>query len=175
MGIIKSANGEKIKNHPSPLIQCPHCYFRVLPSKQGFCPSCHKDVHDLAGFDPSRTLMDIPDTISLPDYCLTCARPTKRRVKILSKADLDKEPSLFNFLKHLNQVSLVPSYAYAEYGDMDGTSPTVSVSIPQCDKCAKRGKPNPVHTDFENMRMTFIVHKIFKKKTRQAGRSTQKG
>ncbi len=154
------------------LIQCPHCYFHVLPSRDGFCPSCHKDVHDLSGIDPSMTLMDIPDTMTLPDYCLTCARPTERRVKILSKVDRDKEPTILNFLKHLSLVFWAPAYAYAEYGDMDGTSPTVILDVPQCGECAGRGKPKPVHTDFENMCMTFIVHKKFKKKVRPTVKST---
>jgi len=158
----------------SPLIQCPHCYFRVLPSKEGFCPSCHKDVHDLSGIDPSRTLMDIPDTMPLPDYCLNCARPTKRRVKIHSKVDQDKEPTLFNFLKHLVLAGSVPLFAYAEYGDMNGTSPTIVLNVPQCAECAGREKPKPVHTDFENMRMTFIVHKNFKREARPGGTSTKK-
>jgi hypothetical protein len=164
----------RMKKRPSPLIQCPHCYFRVLPSKEGYCPSCHKDVHDLNGVDPSKILMDIPDTMPLPDFCLNCARPTKRRVKILSKADLEKEPTLFNFLKQINQVSMVPLYAYADYGDMDGTSPTVAMNVPQCDECASREKPKPIHTDFENMRMTFIVHKNFKKKALSVRESANK-
>lgn len=121
------------------------------------------------------TLMDISDTMPLPDICMQCARPTNRRVKILSKADGEKEPTFFNFLKHLSMVSLVPMYAYAEYGDMDGTSPTVALRVPQCKECSGREKPKPVHTDFEDMRMTFVVHKNFKKKARQAGRSAEKG
>ncbi len=164
-----------MKKRPSPLIQCPHCYFRVLPSKEGYCPSCRNDVHDLKGIDPSKTLMNIPDTMPLPDFCLNCARPTKRRVKILSKADLDKEPTLLNFLKHLNQVSLVPLYAYADYRDMDGTSPTVTLNVPQCGECASRENLKPVHTDFESLSMTFIVHRNFKKKAPSAGRSTNRG
>jgi hypothetical protein len=103
------------------------------------------------------TRMEIPDDISLPDVCLTCPRPTGRRDKILSKEDRDKEPTWFNFLGHLSLVFWSPACAYAEYGDMNGTSPTVINNIPRCADCASRGRMIPVDTDFHEKSMTFIV------------------
>ena len=31
------------------ITECPHCHRRVLPSREGFCPSCEGDIHDTRG------------------------------------------------------------------------------------------------------------------------------
>lgn len=107
--------------------------------------------------------MVIPDTMQLPAVCYLCNIPTDRRVRVVNRYDLDKEPTLLNFLSSMILVFQSRVY-YSEYGDMDGTSPTVAITLSQCKACSKKGKPKPVYVDFENMAMTFIVHKGFKQR-----------
>jgi hypothetical protein len=121
-------------------------------------------VNDLSGVDPNRTILEIPDTRRLPDCCISCGISTRRRVEILQKRDLDKEPTLKNFMAHLIVTASAPVYMTAKYGDMDGTTPTVLLKVPQCLGCAMDGKPQPFHVDFDKMSMSFVVHKNFKKK-----------
>jgi hypothetical protein len=34
----------------------------------------------------------------------------------------------------------------------------LQAAVPQCDLCAAKGAPAPVHVDFDNARMTFAVN-----------------
>ncbi|OGO08423.1 MAG: hypothetical protein A3K46_05040 [Chloroflexi bacterium RBG_13_60_9] len=114
----------------SAVVSCPHYYFHVLPSKQKIRPSCGKDVNDLSGIDPDRTIMNIPDNISLPDCCFSCGHPAKRKGEVREKRDLDKAPTLLNFISHAAATASVPIYMTAEYGDLEGIPPTILCKTP---------------------------------------------
>jgi len=41
------------------IIDCPHCEGRVIPNASGICPSCQKNVNDLALVAQSRKLLSL--------------------------------------------------------------------------------------------------------------------
>jgi hypothetical protein len=43
---------------------------------------------------------------------------------------------------------------------------TVRIRLPQCERCARKEKPNPDNVDFDRSEFFFIVHKGFAEKVR---------
>ena len=50
------------------IIKCPHCYTWVIPADDGECPACRKNVNELSGTDPKRTLMG-KETVAMTECC----------------------------------------------------------------------------------------------------------
>lgn len=46
------------------IIDCPHCESRIIPNASGICPSCQKNVHDLALVAQSRKLLSLRNEIN---------------------------------------------------------------------------------------------------------------
>jgi hypothetical protein len=72
------------------LIDCPHCYTRVVPKVDGTCPACQKDTNDLAGADLSRTSIRVGQGDVLPSVCCDCGYQTQRRVRVYRNNQGDK-------------------------------------------------------------------------------------
>ncbi len=139
------------------VINCPHCYTRVVPKDDGGCPACQKDTRDTAGVDTSRVPIRVWQGDVLPPICCHCGRQTSRTVSVYRKTSLPGEPSTLAGAIVLWLLSWWFGLWLLLRG-MAGTT-VVRVALPQCDTCGASGTPNPRHVDFANARMTFIVHK----------------
>ena len=145
----------------SEIVECPHCYTRVLPNRAGTCPSCARDVNDTHGADPTRTSLSIETNTLLPAVCSQCAAPTDRTVLIVSSqrtsADAPEESSSLRWNVFALLLSrLRPSAAMSD-------RPEVSLHVPQCPRCAElRGRVKPRAISYERASMVLEVHRDFR-------------
>jgi hypothetical protein len=145
----------------SDIVECPHCYTRVLPNREGTCPSCAKNVNDTHGADPTRTSVSIETNTLLPAVCSQCAAPTDRTVLIVSTrggagSNAEESPDLgWNlFAMLLRKLRAAPTHA---------DRPEVSLHVPQCPRCAElRGRPKPRAISYERASMVLEVHRDFR-------------
>ncbi len=133
------------------LTDCPHCYARVVPKADGRCPACQKDMHDLAGVDPTRVSLRVAQGDVLPRVCCDCGQATDRVITVCRRTSARDEMSL--------GVRLLLLLSF-NWGALSGSGgDVVEVEMPQCDLCGSEGRPEPEYVDFDNVRMTFVVHK----------------
>lgn len=78
------------------IIECPHCYLTVCAAR-GICPACRKPVYELAGTDPTRTIVKIHEGDRLPGRCALCDGPATQLARIdrVSRWGLPKEARVF--------------------------------------------------------------------------------
>jgi hypothetical protein len=135
-------------------IECPHCHIKVLPNERNICPSCLKNVLDLSGTNPSLTTIVLTEKTIYPDKCLNCCQSTTRKIEVGEKLD----PMAW----HPEDISL---WIRGTRGGLykSDISPSVIVSMPQCKKYAKSGKPKIIHIEFEKQELTILVHREFKR------------
>jgi hypothetical protein len=126
----------------------------VLPNERNICPSCLKNVLDLSGTNPSLTTIVLTEKTIYPDKCLNCCQSTTRKIEVGEKLD----PMAW----HPEDISL---WIRGTRGGLykSDISPSVIISMPQCKKCAKSGKPKIIHIDFEKQELTILVHREFKR------------
>ncbi len=150
--------------------ECPHCYVRMFPSAAGVCPSCNKNIHDCTDAAPDLTRVDISPLDILPGNCLECDRPTTRRVKVKrSKVEGNGDHPLLTALLSL---ILLP-FGWIRIGSSGQRySLSMKILVPQCDGCASSGIPEPEYVDFEEGRMSFVVHKHFRERVRSMKESS---
>jgi hypothetical protein len=69
------------------MIECPHCFLRVIPTREGLCPACSGSTKSP---DSKWSSISICPSTTLPRFCCVCNEPTSfvRRVKI---GDWDRE------------------------------------------------------------------------------------
>lgn len=141
-------------------IECPHCHARVLPLANNICPACRKDISNTRGVDLNLVSLVVDQLASLPHYCYSCNSPTERTVKITEKVEIGGDSPFAKFL--LLVLAIVTLRLSLLDSKTEGKKSSVTVLIPQCERCAQSGKPKPEYTDFERQSMTFIVHKGFR-------------
>jgi hypothetical protein len=142
------------------LIDCPHCYTRIVPKSDGSCPACQKDTRDTTGLDLSRTSIQVSQGEMLPPICCGCGQQTSRTVVVYRKATPPGEPSTFVGAAVFWLLSWPLGIWLMLRGMANAT--VVEVKVPQCEVCARRGSPEPRYVDFANARMTLIVHRNLK-------------
>lgn len=144
---------------------CPHCYRRVIPSDDGICPACQRNMNEASGSDPNKVLITLAPRDKLPGVCHECGSPTRHLKKLSVSSEpegtflaggvaqrvlghlLDHTPlGLFNRLEQIkNQV-------------------VISLALPTCERCVKKIRSiTPRYIDFDSRRVDVLVHKEFKK------------
>jgi hypothetical protein len=131
------------------IVECPHCYTRVLPMENNICPACKMDMSDMEDVNPELVSVVIRESDELPPYCYLCNSYTERYVTIVG----DKGTLLDEIASRLVPVRQ----------NEDRTS-NVYVRLPQCENCAELENPSPRYVDYEHQTMTFIVNKGFKER-----------
>ncbi len=145
------------------VIECPHCHRRVLPSENNICPACRKDISDTRGVDPNLVSLVLSDCTKLPPYCYSCNSPTERYVKIEEKVEIGGDSPLAKaFLTLTTVLSPLVGHVTLSAPRTGGEKHAVNIRIPQCEQCAKKGKPTPEHVNFKQETMTLIVHRGFR-------------
>ena len=139
------------------LIDCPHCYTRIVPKSDGSCPACQRDTRDTTGLDLSWTSIRVSQSDVLPPVCCECGLRTSRMVSVYRKTSPAGEPSTLVGMAIFWLVSWVVGLWLILRGMANAS--VVEVRLPQCEACAGQGPPEPRFVDFGNARMTFIVHK----------------
>jgi hypothetical protein len=88
------------------LLECPHCYNKVITVNGSICPSCSKDVKHVNAENENYTSLEIADAEKPPLYCFHCggaARYIKRIVKRKSK-----NPIIYNSGMGMISMLLLP-------------------------------------------------------------------
>ena len=147
-------------------VECPHCHTSVLPLENNICPACRKDMSDTRGVDTRLASLLVRESTKLPPYCYSCNSPTKHYVLIKEKVTIGGDTPLEKFLIVLVGIITLRIWRIKGWKN-EGETSSVVVSIPQCEQCARLGKPKPDHVDFEEQSMTFIVHKGFRDRVHQ--------
>lgn len=141
---------DEMEERPSAIIECPHCHVKVLPNANNICPACRKNVLDTQDVDPNQVSLTIHESEDLPSFCYSCNLYTDRTVKISGDGE-SALPSLF------------------PQPEVDTSN--VIIYLPQCDRCAEAGEPEPINVDYEYQKMTFVVHNGFRERVFQLRKS----
>lgn len=153
------------------IVECPHCYNRVMAGPDGECPSCRRNVNDKTATDASMSSVYIAHLADVPPVCCGCGRRTDRYVKVRLKTAGDKAyrewRSSSLWLLILGTVCLAPVFLvlYLTRGSGRGRAgDTIVVRMPQCEACGAMGAPTPIAVDTEHCGMRFAVHVELKRR-----------
>jgi len=141
------------------IIECPHCHCRVVPRRDGLCPSCEKNPDDMRGTNAEMTLLDIAKGWEMPNVCVLCGRPTDEiaRLSILLESPPSKSsatiPMPFSLGLLPLLVILIENFFF---------KPSFRIGLPFCKHHSKKEIPQPAHVDSNLHRATFLVHRGFK-------------
>ena len=136
-------------------VACPHCYTRVLPTKDNICPACRRNISDIRDVNPDMTSLTVKESQELPPYCYLCSSYTERYVLL----EGDKESFLNRSIRMLGSI-MVPHRVH----QTDEGTTNVFIHLPQCETCAELEEPTPVYVDYDSQSMTFVVHKKFRER-----------
>ncbi len=138
-----SENDEDQEKDTSILMECPHCFTKILPHADNTCPACQGDLSSLAGVNPNKVSFLIHESEELPLCCYSCGQYTEQEVRVSG----DQESILSKFFM----------------GDISPEETSnVVIFLPQCQFCAEIEDPEPVEVDYDNQTMTFSVHTRFR-------------
>ncbi len=137
------------------IVECPHCYGKVIPINGKFCPACQKDISETDNSKQALAALTVRESSALPAYCYLCNIPTSRSVTINESQNLNSDGMLQKILIFLVASTIT-------FMKMSEGCRSVRIRIPQCHQCAKNGKPKPTQVDFDNLEMTFIVNRNFR-------------
>lgn len=151
------------------MVDCPHCFLRVIPMKDGRCPSCRADT-TIPRTD-GRLLLEISEKANLPKLCCTCGQPCERRIRLksvrqiggnekLTRQEAGEFPLLFWWL-FLGPLSLALKYATSGGGRGGERKVVVEVTVPQCLPCSKASPLEPIRVDYDFFRMDLAAAKEF--------------
>jgi hypothetical protein len=143
--------------------ECPHCHTYVMPKDSGQCPACLRDTNDLSGTDPHVTSLTISESQKLPPVCFRCGRAAQSTHRVVARRRNPYVASRAWEVLIIGWLFALPLWLYRRflgpYGDR------LELRLPICDECGAREKKHaikPIHIDFDNYEMTFLVHKDFR-------------
>lgn len=147
------------------IIECPHCYSKVVPNPQGECPSCRKNTRDKNPQDVGRTSLTVAHAAALPKVCCRCAGETDAYVKITRKISRKKDPDSSS--EPLWLLGLFLSWIFWLLALLRGDfrerfSDVIVVHMPHCPRCQAEQPLEPIRINSEELQMTFVVHQDFK-------------
>jgi hypothetical protein len=146
------------------ITECPHCYRWVAPSASGECPSCGKNVTDVAAPGTQMRLLVVRGGESFPNICFNCAEPARHLVKV-EVSNVDAATSVGRSLFSL----AVPFGRIFSAFDAAKKDISLSLKLPICDACRKRKiKPELQSYDLEGREMRLVVHERFRDSVKRA-------
>ena len=150
------------------LPECPHCFTRVIPSKDGICPSCGKDME--APPEDTGVSARISKRTKFPNICHQCGVNTTKTSEISewkreSVEEQEKEDSIV-----ISMLSLAASMIFLPLGfvvQLLGLSRNeqhldteLRLSIPTCGSCDAKAT-TVVDCSIEKQSMRILVDRRF--------------
>jgi hypothetical protein len=154
------------------LTKCPHCFRGVVPYDDGRCPSCQKNVRDLANADTSKTRIVVDEATAFPTICCTCGTSTNRCTKVSRVGEFATEMGARRVRSHQPSIPMqLVLYMvfgffsrlllFASNSEANRANASMRVRIPQCKNCYKASPIKPETVDLEHHRLGFVVHRRF--------------
>jgi len=148
------------------MTECPHCFTRVLPRRNGECPACQKDTTAKSSAEVVPIIYG--EQSRSPYFCCTCALPTTRLVKVCHKLSQPAPTSrrfTLNLILVLAQLMtelmiLVVEFIAKKSGGARDISEVI-IHICQCRDCSRRSPIEPLAIDFDAGLMRLPVHRDF--------------
>lgn len=155
-------------------MDCPHCYRRVIPLKDGICPSCHCDTRTPPKGEENRVVVIVAETSAIPETCCGCGLWTRRKVRVTSSRqqggrdafryhedDGDRVARFISVLAFGRIFTNLFSLFAANSAPGGARSLTVCVPMPYCCDCSKAKRHEPVVVDYDYCVMRFAVCQKF--------------
>ncbi len=144
------------------MVECPHCYTRVLPSRSGQCPACGKNTKDAPlGSALPRTKITIREGTRLPAICYNCGTPTNR-MKTIRQGWQGAGDSWIGRAVALIMLILAPFWVLLWWLGRSPRPSSMRIRLPECAACSRASTPNVEHTDFGAGEVTLVVHRDFR-------------
>jgi hypothetical protein len=141
------------------VIDCPHCFTKVIPKPDGSCPACQGNTR-VSRARPDYSACRVGHNAPLPPICCGCGQAADQYYAITSHSTEGRSEASGVTALLLAMISL-PMAIFMLLRGMQETS-VVQVKLPICPHCRQFGLPTPQYVDFKNARMTFVVHKRLK-------------
>jgi hypothetical protein len=150
------------------LVECPHCFTRVLPRPDGQCPSCQQSTQSIRDADRESVTVIVRENSQMPDFCCTCMIPERRLVRVVRSRDVpgtsDVAGSIgVRFALQL-LLPLIGDIIHIAFGaPKSSNSQAVVVRVRQCRECSRHQPLEPVFVNFDGYNMKFVAHRNFAK------------
>jgi hypothetical protein len=148
------------------LIECPHCFTRVLPRRDGECPSCQRNTLNVRDADRKRVAVIVRENSKMPDYCCTCTLPERRLVRVArsrlvwgSRRDTSFGAAAVSALQLL--AGGLHFLIHRLHSDKQSGEQEVVVRMRQCRECSRETPLDPIFVNFDAYTMKFVVPRDF--------------
>jgi hypothetical protein len=148
------------------VIDCPHCFTKVIPKPDGSCPACQGNTRESSA-STEHSAVRIAHGTELPPICCGCGQPADQYHAITSHPTEGRGEASGVMAVLLTLISWPMALLMLLRG-LHETS-VVQVKLPTCPHCRQFGYPAPRYVDFKNARMTFVVHKRLKEAIEPSG------
>jgi hypothetical protein len=143
--------------------ECPHCLTRVIPSKEGACPSCLKNVEDSVPATEGLTEVVVTAGEGLPDCCIRCGSHTRRREKFRHSRHAHRSQAEDNWgvvasslLVFLRPVAVLAKL-FSSHSDANSTRQVTNIDVPLCSECSGSYVFAPKHIDPDAATIAFVA------------------
>lgn len=143
------------------MIDCPHCYVRVLPCTGGTCPACSAVIGDEP---PKWVRLSINSEEELPEFCAACLAPTERvySIKLTRKGKSDYPWWVAILLFPLSPLRMGMAIG-EDWANASEATIHLHIRLPLCRSCdGGAGQKEPSHVDFDGGRLTVLVNPEFR-------------
>lgn len=142
------------------IVECPHCFTRVVFSANGICPSCQRSASEKPVLEGMTKIL-VGAHQSLPPYCGLCGAPAATKVEVTTSRVAPNKGLEVNAGGAIGVVLLITRFLMWLLGRT--IRQKVTVSLPVCAVHSHQEPPKPVEVDWENESMTLLVSKIFRR------------
>jgi len=148
------------------LIECPHCFTRVLPRADGECPACQQNTQSVRDIDRQFKTVTVGETSAMPDHCSTCMLPETRLVRVTrsrviwgAAGDSGVAAVVATVIRLL--LGGIHFLFHLMTSERDSGSQKVVVQMRHCRECSRRQPLEPTFVNYDAYTMKFIVHREF--------------
>ena len=136
------------------IVECPHCFTRVVAMADGTCPSCRGNVNDNEGLDLNMTALCVREGTSLPRVCFRCGAPATDSVSVRAA----QTPHSGSGPDALEVIGAAWGCLFALFVALTRPKRIVRVILPRCELC-RHHEPEMLYANFDESWIKVVVHK----------------
>lgn len=138
------------------IVECPHCFTRVLPKAGGICPGCGKDTNDISDADISCTSLIVSPGMPLPSICIVCGAFDAKFKTVRKKQGKEAGQGVGNGTGTFWLAGGIYGWLI---GMLTRSKRSVVLEVPVCPGCTKDLDSRIKFVNFETGTITFIVNR----------------